>query len=136
MVVEVGGSSLGGAVIGGVFAGEAGAVIGSRKEIVPIKSELVTHDTREMFLNYYDEGIKRSIFFNYNDYGAFEEIIPQKAYNIVKAIKDNEIIVEYSRKNLSLADKVRESARLRDEGIISESEFEKKKIELLDRLIE
>lgn len=53
-----------------------------------------------------------------------------------RGIRDNEIIAEYSRKNLSSADKIRELAMLRDEGIISESEFEEKKRELLDRLIE
>lgn len=131
-----GGSSIGGTVVGGMIAGEAGAIIGSRKEGEPVKSELITHDTRETFLNFYYEGSKTTMFFDYNDYETFEEILPHKAYHIVSAIKANEIIVEHTRKNLSPADKIRELAKLKDEGIISESEFEEKKRELLDKIIE
>ncbi|WP_010243672.1 hypothetical protein [Acetivibrio cellulolyticus] len=58
-----GGSSIKGAVIGGVIAGEAGAIIGSRKKLDPIKSELIAHDNRETFLNFFDDNnIKNSMF--------------------------------------------------------------------------
>ena len=49
-----GGSSIGGAVVGSLIAGDAGAIVGSRNKVNAIKSEIIEHDTRETFLNYFD----------------------------------------------------------------------------------
>ena len=47
-----GGSSVVGAIVGGAIAGETGAIIGSRRKVNEIKSELLTHDNRAMVLNF------------------------------------------------------------------------------------
>jgi hypothetical protein len=132
-----GGSSLGRAVVGGVIAGEAGAIIGSRKESNPIKSELITHDKREAFLNFYDDNnAKRSMFFAFNDYNVFNELLPEKAYEIVNAIKTNAIINKVINKNKSenILDQIRELSKLKDERILTEQEFSEKKRALLNKL--
>ncbi|MCR1973069.1 hypothetical protein NSA52_02850 [Clostridium sporogenes] len=75
---EIGGNSIGGAIAGG-----AGAVIGSRKKgtIQPISSEIITNDDRETFLNYFVDGVKHSMFFDYEDYTTLLKIMPEKDYN-------------------------------------------------------
>lgn len=121
-----GGSSIKGAVIGGVIAGEAGAIIGSRKKLDPIKSELIAHDNRETFLNFFDDNnIKNSMFFDFNDYSIFNELIPEKSFDIVNTIKTNNILnrVVNESKSTSIPDQIRELAKLKSEGILTEEEF-------------
>jgi hypothetical protein len=45
-----GGSSVSGAVVGGLLAGGAGAVIGSREKV---ESQLIRHDEREVLFNFF-----------------------------------------------------------------------------------
>lgn len=131
-----GGSTIGGAVVGGLIAGEVGAVIASRKKVNEIKSELITHDTRETFLNYFDNGERHSLFFDIDAYQIFNDWIPEKEYNIVNTVKSSEIIknqiIISSQK--SVTDQLRELAKLRDDGIITENEFNEKKKQLLDKI--
>jgi hypothetical protein len=131
-----GGSSIGGAVAGGLIAGEAGAVIGSRKKVNEIKSELITHDTRETFLNYFDGNERHSLFFDDNAFQRFNDLIPEKEFSIVNAIKSSEIIKNQVSANSqkSVTDQLRELAKLRDDGIITENEFNEKKKQLLDKI--
>ena len=127
---EIGGSSIGGAMVGGVIAGGAGAIIGSRKKgkIEPIKSEIIKHDNRETFLNYFIDGVKHSMFFNYEDYAIFLKVIPEKEYNkflntrVVKGSKQS-----FKEQLIDLAD-------LKEKGILTEEEFNKKKKILLDKI--
>jgi hypothetical protein len=132
-----GGSSITGAVVGELIAGDVGAVIGSRKKTDEIKSELITHDTRETFLNYFDDKKERcSLFFDIDTYEVFNDLIPEKEYNIVNAIKSSEIIKNQVSVNSQkgVADQLRELAKLRDDGIITENEFNEKKKQLLDKI--
>ena len=131
-----GGSSIGGAVAGGLIAGEAGAVIGSRKKVNEIKSELITHDTRETFVNYFVNNERHSLFFDDNAFQRFNDLIPEKEFSIVNAIKSSEIIKNQVSANSqkSVTDQLRELAKLRDDGIITENEFNEKKKQLLDKI--
>lgn len=127
---EVGGSSISGAIVGGALAGGVGAVIGSRKKgkIEPIKSEIVTHDDRVTFVNYYVDGTKHSLFFDYSDYTTFVKMIPDKDYS-------NFVNTYLSRgTKSSIADELRELADLKEKGILTEEEFSEKKKILLDRI--
>ena len=78
----VGGSSIGGAIVGGIVAGGAGAIVGSRKagKVEPIKSEIITHDDRECYINFFVEDVKHSLFFKFSDYNTLLKLIPDKAY--------------------------------------------------------
>ncbi len=132
-----GGSSVKGAVVGGVIAGGAGAVIGSKKKVVEIKSELITHDTRETYLNFFDGNkVRKSIFLEYKDYQTLLDLIPQKDYNVVSAIKTSSLVqsVKNKEKAKTILDQIRELAKLKDEGILTEQEFSDKKKVLLDKM--
>jgi hypothetical protein len=132
-----GGSSLGGAVTGALIAGEVGAVIGSRKKIDEIKSEVVIHDSRETFLNFFDENKNRcSLFFDKNGYLILNDLMPEKEYNIVSAIKSTGIIRNQITNNekLDITSQLRELSKLKVEGIITEQEFSEKKKMLLDKI--
>lgn len=130
---QVGGSSVTGAVIGGVIAGGAGAIIGSRKKgkIEPIKSELVTHDTREMFLNYFVEGKKHSLFFKFEDRNVFSKIIPEKEFY---KVSNQQLIKNINLNKKSIPETIKELNGLMKEGLITQEEFNTKKRELLSRI--
>lgn len=128
---KVGGSSIGGAIAGGIIAGGAGAIIGSRKKgiIEPLNSQIITHDNRETLLNYFVDGIKHSMFFDYEDYTTFLKIIPEKEYsNFV-----NNHLVRGSKS--SIVQQLEEMAYLMEKRIITEEEFNEKKKILLDKII-
>jgi|GEM_PF-1588396 len=132
-----GGTSVAGAVVGGVIAGGAGAIIGSRQKTNDIKSELITHDTRETLLNFFDaSNKKRSIFFELKDYQTLMNVIPEKEYNLVSTIKTNQTIktIQQSDNSKLITEQIKELAKLRDNGIISEEEFTGKKKELLAKI--
>lgn len=131
-----GGSSVGGAIVGGIIAGEVGAVIGSRKEVNPVKSELLTHDTRETQFNFFVNEVKYSIMFQNKDYDIFNKLIPEKSYAMVNEIKKSNIINKIKSENnaSNITNQIREIARLKDEGIITVEEFEEKKKNLLNKI--
>lgn len=121
-----GGSSVAGALIGGVIAGQTGALIGSRKGTQEIKSEIVTHDSRKVLLTAKEEEYE----FCHNDFDAFMRLIPQKEQSNVYA---QSVSAEQERQENSgsVSGQIKELASLRDEGIITEEEFQTKKTELL-----
>lgn len=131
--ISGGGSSVKGAVVGGILAGGAGAIIGSRKPIKneSIKSETIMKDNRETFLNFFIDGIKYSMFFNYKGYLLLQTIIPEKNYN-----KNQNNITNYSNSKSEddIINKIKQLGELKDEGILTESEFENKKNELLKKI--
>lgn len=132
-----GGSSLGGAVIGGMIAGDAGAIIGSRKGIKEIKSELITHDERVTFLNFFNENKERcTLIFDFATFEIFNDLIPEKEYSIVKSIKNIKIIKQKSstNENSNIPEQLRELAKLKNEGILTEQEFLEKKKILLEKI--
>jgi len=132
-----GGSSIAGAIVGAVIAGAPGAIIGSRKGVKEVSSELVTQDTREAYLNYFnDENERCSLFFNIQDYQTFNDLIPEKEYSVVNAIKTNKIIKRTQEDNSSkrIMDQIRELGNLEKEGLITREEFEQKKKFLLEKI--
>lgn len=132
-----GGSSIGGAVVGGVIAGGAGAIIGSRKQIPEIKSELVTYDTRESYINFFaNDGTRNKIFMDYLDYQTLKDLIPQKDYIVVSAIRTTLLVQSEQNKEMtkSIIDQIRELAKLKNDGILSEEEFIEKKRALLENI--
>lgn len=131
--VRGGGSSLGGAVAGGLIAGDAGAVIGSRKKIEsnPIISKTTTYDDRRMCLNFLLNGEKDFIVSDYEGYKILLDIMPEKSF---KNIHDNYIMNKSKNKNQSISSKIKEIAKLRDEGLLNEEEYQRKKEEILERI--
>ncbi|MBS4022541.1 MAG: SHOCT domain-containing protein [Dethiobacter sp.] len=74
--------------------------------------------------------------FDFKDYEKFNELIPQKAFTIVNTIKTNDIIDSVLNESTgsNILDQIRELAKLKDEGILTEEEFSNKKKELLARI--
>jgi hypothetical protein len=132
-----GGSSIKGAVVGGVIAGEAGAIIGSRKKVEPIQSEIITHDTRETTIKFFDENDKRcKLIFDHKSYEVLKDLIPEKEYDIVSSIKSENIIKKLQGEdgNKTVFDQIRELAKLKEDGILNNDEFIEKKRVLLEKI--
>lgn len=77
--VSGGGVNLAGAVVGGMVAGAAGAVIGSRQAVT---SSTKTHDDRKVVIKFID-GTEKVYDYKYYDY--FIKLIPEKEYSFVMA---------------------------------------------------
>jgi hypothetical protein len=79
------GINYGGAVIGGLLFGSAGATIGSRKneEIQKVESKTITHDTRIVMLVMRKKDMIYKISFDINAECAFDWLIPDKQYDYV-----------------------------------------------------
>lgn len=116
--VNGGGSSLKGAVVGGLVAGAAGAVIGSRKKVETTVSE---RDTRETIIMT-KSGEER---IHYKYYEFLTKLIPEKEFTVVQLNSYN------NAPKLSVADELKDFKDLLDKGIITQEEFEAKKKELL-----
>ena len=131
-----GGSSMVGAITGGLVAGPTGAIIGSRKSINEITSELITHDTRQTIIQYFnEEHEKNTLLLSFQDYQTLLEIIPEKDFKIVSIINENNTIQNILNNDHSKEiNQIKQLALLKDEGIISEDEFINKKTELLKRI--
>ena len=109
----------------------------AEKKINEIKSELITHDERKTLFNYFDASRKRrSLYFEHKDYRIFNDLIPEKEFNIVTAIKSSGLIRSQIKinENKTTSEQIRVLAKLKDEGIITEEEFNEKKKILLDKI--
>ena len=126
-----GGSSVGGAIVGGALLGGAGAVIGSRKE-VQISTDLQTSDNRTVIIHYKDGNIGQDLIIK-NDaiYNALVSIIPEKEIsNYLKSINqsNNQVIKDDHH------EKLRQLKGLYEEGLITETDYSKKKNEIINSL--
>lgn len=126
-----GGSSLLGAVAGGVLFGGVGAIIGSRRRIDPITTELLVQDTRETILKYYINGDEYFIHFSANDIKKFNELIPSKKLNVVD--KDEQSISISEPKN-DVTSRLEKLIELNKKGLINNHEYEEKRKEILDNI--
>lgn len=122
-----GGSLIKGAVIGGLIAGEAGAVIGSRKEVNDINGISTVHDEQTVLL--YDISLKQVVQFNSAAYEVFTKLIPEKEYEVVLQESESSKGV-----NFDDIDALEKLANLFEKGILTKEEFESKKKEILSRV--
>ncbi len=129
-----GGSSLSGAVVGGLLGGEVGAIIGSRKEVQKVYSYTTEKDNRLIILVYKSEGKTTSLTLSANAYEELWQHIPEKDYNYINTTqKRQDPDANDVRTKVSVADEILKLADLRDKGILSEEEFNKKKKQLLEQ---
>lgn len=120
-----GGSSLGGAIVGGIVAGSTGAIIGSRKGI-DINTTNRKVDERELVIKTMDN--KKYIFYNLELYEWLFDIIPEKEYEVYKKNLMNNDNKQASNNNISQLEHL---AELKEKGIITEKEFEESKKKIL-----
>lgn len=126
-----GGTSIKGAVVGEVIAGPAGAIIGSRKKNDPIKTENNVVDKRQTILEFEYNNNLTYMYFDSKAYDVFMNIIPSKEINFVnsKNIKKNELI-----DSDDIYNQIKKLSELKNEGILTEEEFNEKKKVLLGKI--
>ena len=147
--VTGGGANITGAVYGGIIAGGAGAVVGS-KIGTEVKTDIIKKDGRKLFLCYYVDGVLRSeeIISDNIDcvYSLLRQWIPTKDYSYVisqrnsapvnstqQALPNNEKkrIEETTISRKHSYSELKELKELLDLGIITQEEFDQKKREIL-----
>ena len=114
-----------GAIIGGIIAGDAGAVIGSQHNKGQIVSNTEHFDERFVELYYEDNGVTQKLKLSITAYPVLEKCMPEKEYDFV---------LSNAPSNDTSTDKFEEIKKykaLMDDGIITQEEFETKKKELL-----
>lgn len=84
-----GGSSIGKAVIGGIMAGGAGAVVASRNKVNEIKTKRIVNDDRITVLQVEKENKNYYIKLTSQSYNGLIQLIPEKE---ISFIKDKQII--------------------------------------------
>ena len=115
-----------GAIIGGILAGDAGAVIGSQHNKGRIYSNTEHFDERYVELFYSQNGATSKLKLSITAYPLLEQWYPDKEYSYVLSATP-----QTSTTNGDKFDEVKKYKDLLDFGIISEAEFEAKKKELL-----
>jgi len=115
-----------GAIIGGILAGDAGAVIGSQHNKGRIYSNTEHFDERYVELFYSQNGATSKLKLSITAYPLLEQWYPDKEYSYVLSATP-----QTSTTNGDKFDEVKKYKDLLDSGIISEAEFEAKKKELL-----
>jgi hypothetical protein len=129
-----GGSSISGAIVGGVLFGGVGAIVGSRNKSNPIKSELITHDSREVIFTYYQDNQFKELILKHNDYKTLFELIPEKSYEVICEVRKQKVVQSSITNTKSIPEQIQELAKLKDSGILTVQEFDYKKNELLARM--
>lgn len=124
-----GGTSIGGALVGGVVAGEAGAIIGSRGNV-----ETKVVDKRETIMEVIDDKNKiEYLRFESSAYDIFLKLIPSKEKSLVKNQESN----NRNESNIDsdeIVNRIEKVKELKEKGIITEEEYNIKKNELLSKI--
>lgn len=120
-----GGSDIGRAIIGGILAGNAGAIIASRKET---KVETTTTDTRKTVL-YYKGG---QLTFAPGDYTALMKLIPDKEISAVQRIVAQKAAQQPTTNTAT--ERLRSLKEMLDADLITAEEYEAKKAKILEDL--
>ncbi len=119
------GINIKGAVVGGVLAGDAGAVIGSQHNRGQIYSNTVHFDERFVELFYKKDNNTYKLKLSVTAYPLLEKWFPDKEYEFVLSQQ------QQGNVNTDRFEEVKKYKELLDNGIISNEEFETKKKELL-----
>lgn len=126
-----GGSSLAGALIGGVIAGGAGAVIGSRKKN-QVYTNLKTTDTRKIEIYFKVNATEQKL--TIEDPEIYKQLlikIPEKEISNYLAINKKHDVVDTDKGS---EEKLIKLKALFDKGLIDEEEYKEKKKEILESL--
>ncbi|NRT88873.1 SHOCT domain-containing protein [Clostridium beijerinckii] len=130
-IVQGGGVNFKGAIVGGVIAGEAGAILAGREKITTTQKEV---DKRQTYLYYIDNNQEKRIVFFSESYDLLLELIPNKEIGYIEKHK----IVEFKKSNdtqeKSIYKDIEELSNLKDKGILTEEEFTEKKKMLLEKI--
>lgn len=131
-----GGTSLKGALLGYVIADDVGAIIGSRE---PIKSEVITEDDRRIELIYKNQNNEvANLEFEHDAYEVLKRLIPSKELRRIAALStieaENGRMDANIHKPQSTKEKLKQINDLKNEGLITEEEFQEQKRKILNTL--
>lgn len=126
-----GGSSIKGAVVGAALAGDAGAIIGSRKKIAEIKTTTVKHDERKTVIRYYENDVIKSITFS--GFAVYEYLLSQIPEKDLLTIQLNQKQqTQTSEQNVK--ERLKQLKELFDEGLLSPEEYNEKRKDILNNM--
>ncbi len=124
-----GGTSIGGAIIGGALAGPVGAVIGSRKKVKKIKSEVEKIDNSQTIICFLSDGERRYLIFSSSDlYNYLLKAIPEYEINHINMNEKS------NADGNNISERLKELSGLYKDGIITEQEFQTAKQNLLNKI--
>ena len=118
----------GGAIVGAVLAGAPGMIIGGQRTVNEVKSELITHDERVTYINYFINNVRYRITFSLALHQYLLDMIPHKSDDIVYS-KKKALLVNGEEK--SKKDKLQELTDMLNEGLISNDDYESAKRDIL-----
>ena len=139
-----GGYSLSGAIVGGMVAGDVGAIIGSRQPVNPIVSSTKVHDNRTVELLFHRNGYVDTLKLNYEILDYLKRWIPEKEYSYVLAEKDEDDIYDddiyddesceesYEDNPSDVKSRLIKLNELKEDGLITKAEYAAKKKEILN----
>lgn len=138
--VSGGNSGIGGAAVGYALGGSLGAALLANP--TEIKSEEIKHDERRVYLQYSKDNKTYSLNFMPSELASIRELIPEKEYgkNPIPQIKKMEATRTTPRENTEnkvpsdVFDTIKKLSELKEQGILTEDEFNKKKGELLNNI--
>lgn len=132
---KTGGVDVGGAVLGGLLFGAAGAIIGSRKEneIEAVRSQTVERDDRRVVITLTNPE-ESYIICEHDDLKSLQKYLPQKDAAVIQQVQRDRAVADERGKSatLNIAAQISELKRLRDDGTLSEEEFITAKKKILD----
>lgn len=120
-IISGGGSSninIGGAVLGGIIAGDAGMILGGQRKVKEIQTKTVVHDTRCLCVSYFSNNKRYKLFFDKDLEQYLLDNIGDLEKDIVDTKKKNKMVNKTSKK-----DKLEELKELYDEKLISKEEY-------------
>lgn len=120
-IISGGGSSninIGGAVLGGIIAGDAGMILGGQRKVKEIQTKTVVHDTRCLCVSYFSNNKRYKLFFDKDLEQYLLDNIGDLEKDIVDTKKKNKMVNKTSKK-----DKLAELKELYDEKLISKEEY-------------
>lgn len=120
-IISGGGSSninIGGAVLGGIIAGDAGMILGGQRKVKEIQTKTVVHDTRCLCGSYFSNNKRYKLFFDKDLEQYLLDNIGDLEKDIVDTKKKNKMVNKTSKK-----DKLEELKELYDEKLISKEEY-------------
>ena len=145
---NIGGTSIPGAIVGGMVAGETGAVIGSRKKgtIEPVKSYTSVHDERDCYIKFKKEdGTLDEVVCKHNDryvesrkqlvnaaelfYDSLKKVIPEKEYAYILASTNIQEDTQVEANDIE--ERLLQAKNLLDKGLITQEEYEAKREDIL-----
>lgn len=136
--VTGGGADIEGAIVGGVIAGSAGAVVGGQGKV---KTEIVKKDARILYICYNKDGVLRTDEISSDNLNLiidlFHTWIPEKEYQYITAQSAKETAQKKISHHSDSAQAGRAYAELKelkellDMDIITQEEFERKKKQIL-----